>query len=565
MTRQQMLQIDKTTLSIDGQTGKTVALPYSLKTPGSQRLHLEATLTRRFFSTTRLRIIPDDCIASLQINGKPIDVSRLSGRCDWAHGTELDLAPYLENGKNRLQVDIRKKDGVGGINLFAVPDLYHPFHMLFQFFAMLGLAGWIIFVAKKRLPLSLSVLLAASAVLQLHYLSYTDYSTRTFDLLISTGHLDYIKMIVDHLRLPNPTQGWEYHQPPLYYLAAAAVYALFSYLPILDPLTALQLLSLFLFTVFLYYALRILSLLISDKKVLLASSVLLLFWPSGIIHSVRIGNDILFFTLFASGLFAILQWQLKGAKLWPPLLLASLALITKANGIILFGMVGILILTQLYRTKDAKTFFKQTAVALLFFVTAFAVNFADNIYYALISNTSDWLVSNVVNTINSRLYVANDAFHYLYFDLKTYLKEPFINPWDDRYGRQFFWNYLLKSSLFSEFFFHAKSTVATIMGALSLLVFGYISLGLATARKQKETLVMALALFLSIAALLVYRIKIPVACNTDFRYIYPVIIPMAYFYGRAMIFLRKHGLPLPYYGGYVLAILFSAGSIVMFY
>ena len=39
MTRQQMLQIDKTTLSIDGQTGKTVALPYSLKTPGNQRLH----------------------------------------------------------------------------------------------------------------------------------------------------------------------------------------------------------------------------------------------------------------------------------------------------------------------------------------------------------------------------------------------------------------------------------------------------------------------------------------------------------------------------------------------
>ncbi len=565
MTQQQLLQVNATKLSIDDQTDKTVTLPYALKTPGSQYLHLKATLTHHFFSTARLRIIPDDCITSLQINGKPIDVSRLSGRCDWAHGTEIDLAPYVENGNNTLQVDIHKKDGIGGINLFAVPNLYDPYHILFQFFAMLGLAGWIVFVAKKWLPLSLSILLAASAVLQLHYLSYTDYSTRTFDLLITTGHLDYIKMIADHLHLPNPTEGWEYHQPPLYYLAAAAVYALFSYLPVLDPLIALQLFSLFLFTVFLYYALRILSLLISDKKILLASSILLLFWPSGIIHSVRIGNDILFFTLFSLGLFSILQWQLKGAKLWLPLLLASLALITKANGIILFGIVGILILMQLYRTKDTKTFLKQTAIALLFFIIAFAVNFADNIYYAFINNTSDWLVSNVINTINSRLYVANDAYHYLYFDLRTYLKEPFINPWDDRYGRQFFWNYLLKSSLFSEFFFQAKSSVATIMGALSLLIFSYISFGLATVRKNKENLVMGLAIFLSVAALLIYRIKIPVACNTDFRYIYPVIIPMAYFYGQAMYFLQRHNLPLLYYGGYTIAILFSFGSVVMFY
>jgi hypothetical protein len=37
------------------------------------------------------------------------------------------------------------------------------------------------------------------------------------------GHLEYIEYIQDHAALPLADQGWEMHQPPLYYLACAAI------------------------------------------------------------------------------------------------------------------------------------------------------------------------------------------------------------------------------------------------------------------------------------------------------------------------------------------------------
>jgi hypothetical protein len=39
----------------------------------------------------------------------------------------------------------------------------------------------------------------------------------------SEGHLDYLRAILEHGRLPLADEGWEMYQPPLYYLAAAAL------------------------------------------------------------------------------------------------------------------------------------------------------------------------------------------------------------------------------------------------------------------------------------------------------------------------------------------------------
>ncbi len=558
------LSVSDMRLSVNGGAEQAVQLPYTLKSSGKELLTFESTLHRNPLSASKLKIIPDDCITSVSINGRPLNMAAIPNRCNWSKGVEIDLESYLHSGENTLQIVIRKKDGVGGLNVFGLTEQTNGATLLFALAALFSLGYLVIALTREQLGGTISILLAAGVILQFHYLSYTDFSTRTFDLLISTGHLDYIKMIAHDFALPNPTEGWEYHQPPLYYLAAAIIYAFFEALPLIDPMVALQLFSLLLFTLFLYYSLHTLKLLITDEKLLALSALLLIFWPSGVIHSIRIGNDILFFTLFALGVNQIVRWQLHNASFRPVLLVASLALITKANGIILFGVIGILLLIDLYRRRDIKTFGRLTAQSILFFIAAFAVNFADNIYYALAQGSQDWLVSNVVNTLNKKLFVANEAFNYLYFDLQTYLKAPFINPWDDQYGRQFFWNYLFKSALFSEFFFPAKAAVASVMGALSLLIFGYIVTGMLSARPTRGALIMALVLLLSLAALLLYRIKIPVACNTDFRYIYPVIIPMAFFFAQAQSFFKARRLPALYYGGYVIALFFCIGTVAVF-
>jgi hypothetical protein len=40
------------------------------------------------------------------------------------------------------------------------------------------------------------------------------------------GHLDYVQYLLDHKSLPLANEGWETHQPPLFYLASAAIMSL---------------------------------------------------------------------------------------------------------------------------------------------------------------------------------------------------------------------------------------------------------------------------------------------------------------------------------------------------
>lgn len=528
---------DDYTIAVAQEPVADATLPYSLRSGGREMITLRGTLHHSYFSSGVIKIIPDDCLVSLRVNDTDVDVSKLPGRCDWSKGATIDLSEQLTPGVNALRITVHKRDGAGGVNLFGVAGKSGFFTLLFKVLSAMLLAAVILSLTRERLGWPAALLLAASALLQLHYLGYTDFATRTFDLLIATGHLDYIKMIAHELTLPNPTQGWEYHQPPLYYLPASALYALCEQTGVMDPMRALQLFSLLCFVVFGYFGLRILQLTVADRRVMLLGGALLLFWPSGVIHAIRIGNDVLFFTLFAATLFATVRWQLQGARLWPALLLASLTLITKANGIVLFAILGMLVLVEVVQTRHYKAFLRHAGLGLLFFAGAFLINFADNIYYVMIGEAKDWLLSNV--TINGGLFVKSSAYNYLYFDWQTYLKEPFTNGWNDQYGRQFFWNYMLKSSLFSEFFFDAKRNLAILIGAVSLPLFGLMLLGMAVAPITRASLIMGLTLTFAFAAVIVYHIKIPAACHADFRFVYPALIALIYFYAEAVSWLRR--------------------------
>ena len=60
------------------------------------------------------------------------------------------------------------------------------------------------------------------------------------------------------------------------------------------------------------------------------------------------------------------------------------------------------------------------------------------------------VVGNAGGNDNSVL-VRNNPGNFLFFDLRTFLTQPYTDPWHDELGRQFFWNYLAKTSLFGEF------------------------------------------------------------------------------------------------------------------
>jgi hypothetical protein len=136
------------------------------------------------------------------------------------------------------------------------------------------------------------------------------------------------------------------------------------------------------------------------------------------------------------------------------------------------------------------------------------------------------LVGNA-GSLNSAMRVPNEAFNYLFFDLRNFLENPYTHGWDSSMGRDYFWNFALKSSLFGEWGMLQTSAgrlLATIISVLLLGIIVYAIRGFWKTRLGFVHWILLLQGVAFIAALMALRIKYPFACSSDFRYILPVLL-----------------------------------------
>ena len=136
------------------------------------------------------------------------------------------------------------------------------------------------------------------------------------------------------------------------------------------------------------------------------------------------------------------------------------------------------------------------------------------------------VVGNAGGNDNSVL-VRNNPGNFLFFDLRTFLTQPYTDPWHDELGRQFFWNYLAKTSLFGEFKLLETPKglwLASIISACFVAFVGFGLRGFWKSRWDKVQVVIAAQAFLFFAAMIALRLKYPFSCSNDFRYIVPVLL-----------------------------------------
>jgi hypothetical protein len=137
--------------------------------------------------------------------------------------------------------------------------------------------------------------------------------------------------------------------------------------------------------------------------------------------------------------------------------------------------------------------------------------------------------------LNSNLKVKNEVGYYAYFDLEKFIIYPYTSPWDDALGRQYFWNYAFKTSLFGEFHLNGTPFGKTLAGVISLLVLPLLLFALWGALhfqgRDAPALLFGLALF---AALAWARFQYPYSCTNDFRYIMPALVPLCGFAVRGI-------------------------------
>ena len=535
----------------------TIELPFSRDLIGTYRV--EVSFSTGDQQSATLNIVPDDELLAVIVNGRPISLAGFSYQQlrNYNQGIDLHLTELRANATNVMTLKLRNGSNPTGLNVRMARDL----GWLSNIGIVVALA-MLVFSLCRHISLTLPQqgLVLVSLLVSVLYLSVTEPNVRTFDVYEGGGHRDYIHYLIEHKKLPPPGEGWEYHQPPAYYLIAALTKSLFVAEGADDDLWG-QLLALWFWAIFLVATLGSLKTYFGRSSLpLLLASFALCFWPTGIMHSIRIGNDVPLYAFYALGFYFLLRWwhtnansHLIWASAW-----AALALLTKSNALAVWGILGLLFLLKAWRwwrSGAHKNFrFRKLRQAFFilagFFTLSMTLNLGDNLWHYITGESSDWLLSNVSHTIHSGLQVDNTPTRYLIFDVATYLQNPFISTWHDVYGRQYFWNFVWRSALSSEFFF--DGTAMKVWGVVNglLLMMMLIGTGLYfiqwnTAANPRtirfalyRNLPWLLGLVLPFLLLLAYRIKVPLSCNTDFRYIYPVLLQLVFF---SVLALRQKG------------------------
>ena len=305
------------------------------------------------------------------------------------------------------------------------------------------------FLTKERIIII--SLFALSLLIRLIYFSHTDPFTRTAD---APGHFEYIEFIAENMSFPAINELEQSYHPPLYYFISAVFRKIFSLLHFGNNTInrMLQFLSFCFHIGFLIAATFIIKRYISKKAVFYLCISVIYFWPSSILHSARIGNDNLFYCFYGFSLLFLCKWydEENTIDIFLFTLCALLCIFTKVNGIVILGCFGILVLIKFFQTNEKKKYIIKVLPSIVLLSLGFIGLFA----FQIIDTLNGYEVVTFANRANLMGWgstIGTEAKNFLYFDLKTFITEPFTDLFDDQGGRQYFWNYLLKTSLFCEF------------------------------------------------------------------------------------------------------------------
>jgi hypothetical protein len=549
---------------------------------------LKGSFTKNSFFRGVVRIIPDDQIEKMIINNQLVNLMSIpeERRKDYFKGFEMDLSEYLQEGVNQFEIKYYDRGGLMGIVI--QPMFSSGQELIFSVILSLVvlIASYLclgFFSTSFHLSKTIKILFLLAVSVRLVYLFSTPPDVRDHDL---GDHFDYVEYMSEHWFPPSIERatGGAYFHPPLYYYTGAVVYKIAGvYLggSRYAIASVLQFLS-FLYSLgFVYFGLLTLKEVVfrffdADddtrkidntflNKIFFVTGLMLVLWPSSVIHSVRIGNDPLLYFLYAVSLFKIVQWQFYDKK--RDLLIASLfgalAILAKANGEVLIAVIFFVGLYKLWKSKDWNRYVRMSILPATLLIIALGITVAPGLILKL-QGKRDNLYIDDISGLSQANIVGNTASNYFWFDAKIFITEPFTSPYDDRYGRQYFWNYLAKTGLFGEFSYPKLINInfAVISSFLFVCMAIYILGGiyLMTRDDIRKQAVLILSAFFLVAGVTYMRITFP--ANIDFRYIVPVIITFCCLFAVSLVCFSRMGAKKMVVIGKFISISFSICSAV---
>ena len=564
---------------------QAIAFPYSATdVPTHRPIDFAFHVRKSVFTPRSFVIQPDDHFVSISVGGRALSLDAVDPKKldDYQAGFSFPLGQALARGDNLVVVRIVNGGGPEGLDVRA--DGVDP--RCEAELAAAVLAGLVLLVAAmSRAGARLSTVLVAvvGVAVRLAYLCVTSFNTRSHD---APEHLDYVRYLVEHHALPKAADGYAFYHPPLYYLSAAlAKWGLgaagFGWG---EVVVALQLLSVAYELGFAAFAIATARLWIdampdaqigrgvwSRDGLAALCAALILWWPSSVMDSVRVGNDDLTYLWFGGAMYFASRWWLRDRDATPgdfhrAAAFAAAGVLTKTNTLIVFAVLGVLLLARFVRDRERRPAaiarYAGPLAALLVTSAGFALR--GSIAAKMAGATTNLIVANAqMNSGN--LVVGNRADNYMWFDVRTFVTAAFTSAWDDAKGRQYFWNYLLKTSLFGEWdFAHPWAwNLAVVLSVLCLGMLAILAAGTVVrgAREWLHELPLFALAILSVAGLASLRMKIPSSCSGDFRYVLPILMPLAFWYVRALAARKERGLARTAWAGLAAGWVFAGLSV----
>ena len=495
----------------------TTNVPISVPMESGEHFAVDMDVSTGFAKDFYLNVHPDDCVTELIVNGIVFPHTKYPGYCSWNRGFTLDKAEITrilgkESPDYHIQISLKNGAGLGGITAVVNGSGGMLAFFSVMFFLLLGA---LIFSVGARFKLDRRLLLVffIGLLLRVGYSQETFYDQRGHDV---GGHVHYMQIIAEQNRIPALNECWTCYHPPVYFVMSAGVWKM-SNLMACSPQNAVKWFDFLISLVALGFGLACLKNILTGAP-LFAAALLWSVWPSFILASPRLGNDILFYAMHAVALWGCLRYvRTNCGRYFIVAVVASfIAYWTKSTAVITFGVLCLTALLQLF--KNPRSWSRSECVGVGLLVAAIVT-------VAYVALTHD-IVGNASGNDNTVL-IRNTPGNFLFFDLRTFLTQPYTDPWHDELGRQYFWNYLAKSSLFGEFKLLQTMKglwLASIVSACFVAMLGFGLRGLWKTRWNKIYILVGVQALLFFAAMIVLRLKYPFSCSNDFRYIVPVLL-----------------------------------------
>lgn len=502
-----------------------------------------------------IHVIPDDCVQSFVVNGSEIALDGIKGLCDFNGGFRLGYKRFGGTGKDHFEVRIRNGGGPGGLNVKIVSERAMAYVVLKYSMYIVFVALCLCVLLRLKIGWTPLVIIVLGIVLRCAFVDALPSPAKYGHDV--DGHVSYVQYIVNKGKIPQSEDCWTCYHPPVYFALMAPIWKTADVLNTHGDV-ALQMASFLLSVAILVMGFLVMRMILCGPALNMATLVWT-FWPVLILSCPRIGNDQLFYLLHIVCLWGGLGYikNRNGKQLFMAVLASLLAVWTKSTGVITVGICALSIVVGYFSPIGSFRLKKMEIASICLFVLTLAscgLKFFTG---------SEELVNNA-HSLNGGLRVGNDIVNFLYIDIRQLIAAPFTNPWDNELGRQYFLNYMQKTSLFGEFILLRNPAGRFFAEAANISFFILVIYGLRGFWKTKINrfwLVMVVQLVAFVCALAFLRNQYPFSSSNDFRYIVPSLLSVIPFF--AIGITAVNGSTKWKFFGYLASVVFAISSIAV--